>query len=75
MYEENIIALDLLRYRFGCTCSHGEKNVKDGHPGKVVKTSVRYRYWRARRRLKMDCGFCGEVYKFNKDDVAMIFAE
>ena len=25
--------------------------------------------------FEMDCGFCGEMYKFNKDDVPTIFSE
>ena len=25
--------------------------------------------------FEMDCGFCGEIYKFSKDDVAVIFSE
>ena len=25
--------------------------------------------------FEMDCGFCGEIYKFNNDDIAAIFAE
>ena len=25
--------------------------------------------------FEMDCGFCGEMYRFNKDDVTTIFSE
>ena len=25
--------------------------------------------------FEMDCGFCGEVYKFDKEDVTAIFAQ
>ena len=70
--EENIVAPEPVALSFGCTCSREKCEMAIEQIGETEALDI---IEEQGGTFEMDCGFCGEVYKFNKDDVATIFAD
>ena len=70
--EENVVAPEPVALSFGCTCSREKCEMAIEQIGETEALDI---IEEQGGTFEMDCGFCGEVYKFNKDDVATIFAE
>ncbi|MGP9713454.1 Hsp33 family molecular chaperone HslO [Psychrobacter sp. AOP22-C1-22] len=70
--EENVVAPAPVPLSFGCTCSREKCETAIEQIGEAEALDI---VEEQSGTFEMDCGFCGEVYKFNKDDVAAIFAE
>jgi len=70
--EEKVVAPDPVSLSFGCTCSREKCEMAIEQIGETEVLDI---VAEQGGTFEMDCGFCGEVYKFNKDDVAAIFAE
>lgn len=70
--EENVVAPEPVALSFGCTCSREKCEMAIEQIGETEALDI---IEEQGGTFEMDCGFCGEVYKFNKDDVATIFAD
>ncbi|OXL23185.1 Hsp33 family molecular chaperone HslO [Psychrobacter sp. DAB_AL32B] len=70
--EEKVVAPDPASLSFGCTCSREKCEMAIEQIGETEALDI---VAEQNGTFEMDCGFCGEIYKFNKDDVAVIFAE
>lgn len=70
--EENVVAPEPVALSFGCTCSREKCEMAIEQIGETEALDI---IEEQGGTFEMDCGFCGEVYKFNKDDVATIFTE
>ena len=70
--EEKVVAPDPVALSFGCTCSREKCEMAIEQIGETEALDI---VAEQNGTFEMDCGFCGEIYKFNKDDVAVIFAE
>ena len=70
--EEKVVAPDPISLSFGCTCSREKCEMAIEQIGETEALDI---VAEQNGTFEMDCGFCGEIYKFNKDDVAAIFAE
>lgn len=70
--EENVVAPEPIDLQFGCTCSREKSAMAIEQIGEAEALDI---LEEQNGSFEMDCGFCGEVYKFDKDDVDAIFAE
>ena len=70
--EEKVIAPEPVALSFGCTCSREKCEMAIEQIGEAEALDI---VAEQNGSFEMDCGFCGEIYKFNKDDVAVIFSE
>ena len=70
--EEKVIAPEPVALSFGCTCSREKCEKAIEQIGEAEALDI---VAEQNGSFEMDCGFCGEIYKFNKDDVAVIFSE
>ena len=70
--EENVVAPDPLSLEFGCTCSREKCEMAIAQIGETEALDI---IEEQNGTFEMDCGFCGEVYTFDKDDVTAIFAQ
>ena len=70
--EEKVVAPEPVALSFGCTCSREKCEMAIEQIGEAEALDI---IAEQNGTFEMDCGFCGEIYKFNKDDVAVIFAE
>ena len=70
--EEKVVAPEPVPLSFGCTCSREKCEMAIDQIGETEALDIVDEQGGV---FEMDCGFCGEIYKFNKDDVAAIFAE
>ncbi len=70
--EENVVAPDPVALSFGCSCSREKCEMAIEQIGEAEVLDI---IEEQNGSFEMDCGFCGAVYKFDKDDVAAIFAE
>ena len=57
---------------FGCTCSREKCEMAIEQIGEAEALDI---IDEQGGNFEMDCGFCGEMYRFNKDDVTTIFSE
>ena len=71
-HEENIVAPEPVSLTFGCTCSREKCEMAIEQIGQAEALDI---VAEQNGSFEMDCGFCGEIYKFNNDDIAAIFAE
>ena len=71
-HEENVVAPEPVSLTFGCTCSREKCEMAIEQIGQAEALDI---VAEQNGSFEMDCGFCGEIYKFNTDDVAAIFAE
>ncbi len=69
--EENVIAPDPVTLAFGCTCSREKCEIAIEQIGEAEAIEI---VEEQNGQLEMDCGFCGEIYRFDKNDIAAIFA-
>lgn len=70
--EENVVAPAPIELAFGCTCSREKSAMAIEQIGEAEALDILDEQGGS---FEMDCGFCGEIYKFDKDDVTSIFAE
>lgn len=70
--EEKVVAPEPVALSFGCTCSREKCEMAIEQIGETEALDIIDKQGGV---FEMDCGFCGAVYKFDKDDVAAIFAE
>ena len=70
--EEKVVAPEPVALSFGCTCSREKCEMAIEQIGEAEALDI---VAEQNGSFEMDCGFCGEIYTFNKDDVAVIFAE
>ncbi len=71
-HEENVVAPDPVPLAFGCTCSREKSAMAIEQIGADEAFDI---IDEKGGSFEMDCGFCGAVYTFDKDDVQAIFAE
>ena len=71
-HEEKVVAPDPVALSFGCTCSREKCEMAIEQIGEAEVLDI---IDEQGGNFEMDCGFCGEMYKFNKDDVTTIFSE
>ena len=70
--EEKVVAPEPVALSFGCTCSREKCEMAIEQIGETEALDIIDEQGGV---FEMDCGFCGAVYKFDKDDVTAIFAE
>ncbi|MEC5209954.1 molecular chaperone Hsp33 [Psychrobacter sp. PL15] len=70
--EEQVVLPEPVALAFGCTCSKQKCEMAIEQIGEAEALEICEEQDGA---FEMDCGFCGEIYRFNKEDVAAIFAE
>ncbi|MBO1530347.1 Hsp33 family molecular chaperone HslO [Psychrobacter sp. F1192] len=70
--EEEVVLPDAVALAFGCTCSREKCETAILQIGQQEALDI---VAEQEGSFEMDCGFCGEVYAFNEDDVAAIFAD
>ena len=70
--EEKVVAPEPVALSFGCTCSREKCEMAIEQIGEAEAMDI---VAEQNGSFEMDCGFCGEIYTFNKDDVAIIFSE
>lgn len=70
--EENVVAPDPVALAFGCTCSREKSEMAIEQIGETEALDILAEQGGT---FEMDCGFCGEIYKFDKDDVTAIFTK
>ena len=71
-HEEQVVAPEPVSLTFGCTCSREKCEMAIEQIGQAEALDI---VAEQNGNFEMDCGFCGEIYKFNNDDIAAIFAE
>ena len=69
-HEEQIILPDVKQLDFGCTCSAEKSASAIIQLGKVDALTIA----KERGEIALDCGFCGQVYRFDPSQVAALFA-
>ena len=70
--EEKVVAPEPVALSFGCTCSREKCEMAIEQIGEAEALDI---VAEQNGSFEMDCGFCGEIYTFNKDDIAVIFSE
>ena len=70
--QEDVVAPEPTALTFGCTCSREKCETAILQIGQDEMLDICDEQG---GQFEMDCGFCGEVYTFNKEDVTAIFAE
>jgi molecular chaperone Hsp33 len=70
--EEEVVLPEPVALQFGCTCSKEKCETAILQIGQDEMLEICDEQGGT---FEMDCGFCGEVYRFDKDHVAEIFAE
>lgn len=71
-HEENVVAPDPVSLSFGCTCSRQKSEMAIEQIGETEALDI---IEEQGGTFEMDCGFCGAVYTFDKDNVSAIFAD
>ena len=71
-HEENVVAPEPVSLTFGCTCSREKCEMAIEQIGQAEALDI---VAEQNGSFEMDCGFCGEIYKFNNDEIAAIFTE
>lgn len=69
--EEKVIAPAPVALEFGCTCSREKCAAAIEQIGEAEALDIIEEQGGS---FEMDCGFCGSIYTFNKDDIEQIFA-
>ncbi len=70
--EEEVVLPEPVALAFGCTCSREKCEQAIEQIGESEALEI---CEEQNGTFEMDCGFCGEIYRFDKDNVAEIFAE
>lgn len=68
--QENVVAPEPITLAFGCTCSKEKCETAILQVGQDEMIDICAEQGGA---FEMDCGFCGEIYRFNKGDIAALF--
>ena len=69
--QENVVAPEPTALEFGCTCSREKCETAILQIGQDEMLDICDEQG---GQFEMDCGFCGEIYRFDKDNIAEIFA-
>ena len=69
--QENVVAPEPTALEFGCTCSREKCETAILQIGQDEMLDICEEQG---GQFEMDCGFCGEIYRFDKDNIAEIFA-
>lgn len=69
--EEKVIAPEPVALQFGCTCSREKCEAAIEQIGEAEALDI---IKEQGGTFEMDCGFCGSIYTFNKDDIEQIFS-
>ena len=70
-HEEPVSTIDAVPLTFACTCSREKSASAIFQLGKTEAMAIADEHG---GEIALDCGFCGQVYRFNKADIEMIFA-
>lgn len=70
-HEEDVVTAEPTPLSFACTCSQAKSELAIFQLGKDHALEVADEQG---GELALDCGFCGHVYRFDKDDIKQIFA-
>ncbi len=70
--EEEVVLPEAKALAFGCTCSREKCETAILQIGQDEMLDICDEQG---GQFEMDCGFCGEIYRFDKEDVASIFVE
>ena len=68
--EEEVVAPEAVALTFGCTCSKEKCETAILQIGQDEMMDICEEQGGT---FEMDCGFCGEIYRFNKGDIAALF--
>lgn len=68
--EENVVAPEPVALQFGCTCSREKCVAAIEQIGEAEALEIVAEQGGS---FEMDCGFCGTVYTFDKDDIRDVF--
>ncbi|WP_019672213.1 Hsp33 family molecular chaperone HslO [Psychrobacter lutiphocae] len=69
--EEQVVVPEAVELQFGCTCSRSKCEAAIAQLGEAEALEI---IAEQQGMFEMDCGFCGSIYRFTKDDVEQIFA-
>lgn len=69
--QEDVVAPEPVALTFGCTCSREKCETAILQIGQDEMLDICEEQG---GQFEMDCGFCGEIYRFDKDNIAEIFA-
>ena len=69
--EEEVVAPEAVALTFGCTCSKEKCETAILQIGQDEMMDICEEQGGT---FEMDCGFCGEIYRFDKGDIAALFA-
>lgn len=69
--EENIVSPDPVKLEFGCSCSQKKSDSAILQLGKQQALDI---LQESGGSIAVDCGFCGKIYQFNKQDVTDLFS-
>ncbi len=69
--QEDVVAPEPVALTFGCTCSREKCETAILQIGQDEMLDICDEQG---GQFEMDCGFCGEIYRFDKDNIAEIFA-
>lgn len=70
-HEEDVVTPEATPLQFSCTCSAEKSAGAIFQLGKAQALEVADEHG---GEIALDCGFCGQVYRFNKKDIQQIFA-
>lgn len=70
-HQEDVVAPEPTALEFGCTCSRDKCETAILQIGQDEMLDICEEQG---GQFEMDCGFCGEIYRFDKDNIAEIFA-
>ena len=69
--QEDVVAPEPVALTFGCTCSREKCETAILQIGQDEMLDICEEQG---GQFEMDCGFCGEIYRFDKDNITEIFA-
>lgn len=70
-HEEEVVIPEPTPLQFACSCSQDKCTAAIVNLGKAQAEQICDEHG---GHIEMDCGFCGAVYRFDKQDVAAVFA-
>ena len=70
-HEEEVITPEAIPLSFACTCSREKSEGAIFQLGKAQALEIADEHG---GEIALDCGFCGHVYRFDKNAIEMIFA-
>lgn len=70
-HEEDVMTADPVTLAFACTCSREKSESAIFQLGETQALEIADEHG---GEIALDCGFCGQVYRFSKTDIEQIFA-